>query len=1391
MKKTSILKRMLISVLAIAMVLTAIPMTTVTAQAAPTAVKKVVIKQGKKNVTKKTIKLAVGKSSKIKVVVKPSKAKKSIKYVSGNKKVATVSKSGKIKAKAAGTTKIKVTVTGKNKKKKTTWVKVKVTGGKTEDTPSPQPSNSPAPSQAPAPQPSVAPTPQSAPAMVNGSVRLPITNAVSSDPSIATVDATGKVTAGTKAGTVTITGKDASGNDVSYTVTVTQADIDTVNTSINIVLDKTVINISETAKVTAVVVPSNAEIKYSSSNETVATVAQDGTVLGIGVGKATITATANGKSVSTEIEVKAIPVESISLDLTEVKDLKEGRTVPVKATVLPANASNKAIEWKSQDENIAKVIANGTSCSIEGVAKGTTTITATSMDGSGKVATCTVNVTQNEVAVDGIKLSVEGALKDKDGNTYRDRTTVLGSSLTVRAVVTSGQQKASNETVEMKLDPISGNEDLSLFKVRVKGSQNAITLVQNSNKISGETNDKGEIEFIVESTRDENKSEDDVLLQSFKATVSSAVANNVEYETTSIGFGTILVDNVELLSDLEPSTNASWRNNGYYNVKKGKINIDYVTSQQYSDESRDHSVEFSSIPTFYMPYYEISDEDTENKKIDKETGVTTLYNPDSNATTTVIQQVIPTGTSSIGLNFSKIALSKFTLLHVDVKDENGKTYANENYEPDKNSLEKSTISITNINNETSAVMTLYVVSKGQVNSNNQGCALESIDITRVKDLSGQDYYEWTPMSNVIDWSIIGKDTIKYVSESSYDKISPYLPTDKGYEKDGFTYSMKYPAYPYVGNAIITVTNNASQHADYYSIPTQLNDAGDSSVVGNTNYRVKITKEEAEKNVGSIIEQDGNIVRVDSNSVGTTYLKANLNIKGVELGNSSVLYTAIEWATLPEEAEKIESEDFYAIKGQSIKVDLKLLDSTGIPETGEIQISYEDKSDGLKILDTVKTDDEGMYSYSIKATELDSYVEMIRFDAVEQGYKVDVTIADENLGVSTSKNPKYANLYWIDLGLAFASEAKNEWETNFGLKETTYGYASDFEIGDDVWNVQFLPVAKNTQIFDCNPGENRTTNEFIDVTNIPVLYSITGNSNATLSSKKDENGKDVATLQCSNTKSSMENEADATTIHATLKLNNANNLSNVEFVFYNNEGEKVTAKNAGVGSIETAPQMAHVINWINDNVVNTELIAANGVSVPKSDGFSYVYVKVTDSKGNPRVNAELESVETSGGYAYVDDQQLADSKGMIALKVYVPENVTSQTMTVKVKGGKETSIDLYYTDEEEPFGIVENGINYNSDNKTIVVKASRQISLKTVAVNDQIVIKNSNGIVVAAVKSVSYSADTILIELKETLPVDSTYTLSIVPAKDSQGIIRSIVDNNGMAIAAEDVAFKLD
>ena len=89
-------------------------------------IKSVSLRVGNKKVTKKTYKMKQGEKKKLKVTVSPKKGKKNIKFTTGNKKVATVSKTGTITAKKAGTAKIKVTVKA-GKIKKTTWMKVKVT----------------------------------------------------------------------------------------------------------------------------------------------------------------------------------------------------------------------------------------------------------------------------------------------------------------------------------------------------------------------------------------------------------------------------------------------------------------------------------------------------------------------------------------------------------------------------------------------------------------------------------------------------------------------------------------------------------------------------------------------------------------------------------------------------------------------------------------------------------------------------------------------------------------------------------------------------------------------------------------------------------------------------------------------------------------------------------------------------------------------------------------------------------------------------------------------------------------------------------------------------------------------------------------------------------------
>ena len=79
-----------------------------------------------KNAGKKTLKLEKGKTTTLKVAIQPASARKSVSYKTSNKKIATVSGSGKITAKKEGTVKITITIKAKNGKKYTTWVKIKV-----------------------------------------------------------------------------------------------------------------------------------------------------------------------------------------------------------------------------------------------------------------------------------------------------------------------------------------------------------------------------------------------------------------------------------------------------------------------------------------------------------------------------------------------------------------------------------------------------------------------------------------------------------------------------------------------------------------------------------------------------------------------------------------------------------------------------------------------------------------------------------------------------------------------------------------------------------------------------------------------------------------------------------------------------------------------------------------------------------------------------------------------------------------------------------------------------------------------------------------------------------------------------------------------------------------
>lgn len=149
---------------------------------------------------------------------------------------------------------------------------------------------------------------------------------------------------------------------------------------IEISLDKTTINKGEIIELNTKVIPedaTNKSITFSSSNPKVLTVSSSGKVTGISSGKATITAKANN-GVNAEIEITVYsPVTDILLSTNTVRVQKDGN-FKINAEVLPEDADNKNIEYKSENELIAKVNNTGI---ITGISEGTTRVIVSAEDG--------------------------------------------------------------------------------------------------------------------------------------------------------------------------------------------------------------------------------------------------------------------------------------------------------------------------------------------------------------------------------------------------------------------------------------------------------------------------------------------------------------------------------------------------------------------------------------------------------------------------------------------------------------------------------------------------------------------------------------------------------------------------------------------------------------------------------------------------------------------------------------------------------------------------------------------------------------------------------------------------------------------------------------------------
>lgn len=128
------------------------------------------------------------------------------------------------------------------------------------------------------------------------------------------------------------------------------------------------------------------EIAWTSSDPTIVAI-DGGTVTGVGPGEAKITGTSNGKTVAEiTITVNIIDITGIFLNQSAMT-IEAGEEVQLQYSLVPENASDFGIHWKSANDSVATVSDQGL---IHAIGTGTTTIICSSM--TGEMSVCEVTV---------------------------------------------------------------------------------------------------------------------------------------------------------------------------------------------------------------------------------------------------------------------------------------------------------------------------------------------------------------------------------------------------------------------------------------------------------------------------------------------------------------------------------------------------------------------------------------------------------------------------------------------------------------------------------------------------------------------------------------------------------------------------------------------------------------------------------------------------------------------------------------------------------------------------------------------------------------------------------------------------------------------------------------
>ena len=260
---------------------------------------------------------------------------------------------------------------------------------------------------------------------------IKLTNWISSNSSVATVDSTGNVTANS-VGKTTISVSSESGFTTSYTLNVISPATYMYFEEPNVTLVK-----GQSKKLNLIVKPDDCTdtITYNSSDSDLS-VDSNGVITASEYYTGTYTITAESSSGATATcQVKVInpPVIATGLELNYTeKTMLVGEVLILKGTFTPADATDKTLTWKSSNENVATVSQNG---SVTAKSGGKVTITATTSNGI--VAGCVISI-------------IDPASDKQFTLTAQSRTAAVGSYVDIPLIV--GKASLSYLSAEFTYD---------------------------------------------------------------------------------------------------------------------------------------------------------------------------------------------------------------------------------------------------------------------------------------------------------------------------------------------------------------------------------------------------------------------------------------------------------------------------------------------------------------------------------------------------------------------------------------------------------------------------------------------------------------------------------------------------------------------------------------------------------------------------------------------------------------------------------------------------------------------------------------------------------------------------------------------------------------------------